>query len=527
MAERRCTCQCVADLRRFAVTDGHRSVGRPTGGTGLYAFIAGSLLYALLGKNRHLSVGADSTIAPVLATGVASIAVAGTSGYGTAMAFTALLVGGVLVAVGLFRLGWISEFLSTPVITGVLAGIAVVIIARQIPLILGIPDGGTTTIGRIRAVIANVDQTNGWSVAIAVGVLALIVVFHRIGHRLPGTLLGLVLSVVAVDAFGLASHHGVAVIGSLPSGIPHVAVPSISWSQLRRLPGPVLTVAFLCIAQTAATVRASSADTPPAGDFNRDLIGIGAGSVAAGLIGGFAVDSSPPNTVIATEAGTRSQLTNVLAVLVVAIVLLTLTSQLANVPLAMLGATLMFIATKLFRTGELRQILHFDRTEFSLAAATLVVVALVGIEQGVLLAIVLSLADRTWRSARPQDAVLGREPGTDHWIPIDVGRPTEQVPGVIVYLVYAPLWYGNAEFRQSARPRSGRQGDHPDSSGGPRRQWRVRRRLHRAAGPEGAHQRAGDTGRDPRDRPSFTRSTTTSSSVRSSSSSAVITSCLR
>jgi MFS superfamily sulfate permease-like transporter len=112
----------------------------------------------------------------------------------------------------------------------------------------------------------------------------------------------------------------------------------------------------------------------------------------------------------------------------------------------MLGATLLFIATRLFRGGELRAVLRFDRIEFALAATTLLVVALVGIEQGVVLAMILSLADRTRRTARPRDTLLGREPGTDHWIPLDVGRPAEQVPGVLVYLVYAPLWYGNADY---------------------------------------------------------------------------------
>ena len=128
------------------------------------------------------------------------------------------------------------------------------------------------------------------------------------------------------------------------------------------------------------------------------------------------------------------------------IVVVALTGPLADVPLAMLGATLVFIATKLFRVRELRTILRFDRLEFALAAASLAVVALVGIEQGVLLAVILSLADRTRRSARPRDTLLGREPGTDHWIPVDIGRPTEQVPGVLVYLVYASLWYGNADY---------------------------------------------------------------------------------
>jgi high affinity sulfate transporter 1 len=413
---------------------------------GLYAFVAGSVLYALIGANRHLSVGADSTIAPVLAAGVASIAAVGTSRYAAAMAFTALLVGVLLLAVGLFRLGWISELLSTPVITGILAGIAVEIVVRQLPVILGVTGGGTTTIGRLRTVLHHLDRTNGWSVAVALGVLAVIVVSHLVDHRIPGGLLALILSIVAVDAFGLASHHGVAILGAVHAGLPHVRMPSGSWVQLRKLVGPVLTVTFVCIAQTAATVRESSAGSPAFHDFNRDLIGVGAGSVAAGFLGAFAVDASPPNTAIATASGARSQLASVTAAVVVLVVLLVATAPLAHLPAAMLGATLVFIATKLFRVGELRNILVFDRLEFALASVTLLVVAVVGIEQGVAVAMILSLVDRTRRSARPRDALLGREPGTDHWIPVDIGSATQQVPGILVYLVYAPMWYGNADY---------------------------------------------------------------------------------
>jgi sulfate permease, SulP family len=412
---------------------------------GLYAFVAGSLLYALLGPNRHLSVGADSTIAPVLASAAAAVAVVGTAGYAATMAFTALLVGALLIVVGLFRLGWIAQFLSTPVITGVLAGIAVEIIVRQLPVILGVAGGGTTTIGRLRQLWDQVDHVNGWSVGIAVGVLGLIVAGQLIDRRLPGALVGLVLSIIAVHALGLASHHGVTVLGAVHGGLPHVHV-SASWSQLRRLTTPVLTVTFVVIAQTAATVRASAVGTPAADDFNRDLIAVGAGSLAAGCLGAFAVDASPPNTTILTASGSRSQLANIMAAVVVLVVVLVATAPLTDLPEATLGATLVFIATKLFRARELRTVLRFDRLEFGLAAATLTVVALVGIEQGVALAMALSLADRTRRAARPRDAVLGREPGTDHWIPGDIGCPTEQVPGVVVYLMYAPLWYANADY---------------------------------------------------------------------------------
>ena len=316
--------------------------------------------------------------------------------------------------------------------------------------------------------------------------LAIIVGAQRIDRRIPGALLGLILSIVAVDALGLASHHGVAVLGTVHEGLPQFRLPSASWSQLRQLLPAAFTVAFVCIAQTAATVRASSARTSATSDFNRDLVGIGAGSVAAGLIGAFAVDASPPNTAIVTASAARSQLTHIVAAAVVLGVVVLATAPLAHLPEATLGATLVFIATKLFRVGELRTILRFDRLEFTLAAATLLAVALIGIEQGIALAMILSLADRTRRVARPRDAILGREPGTDHWIPMDIGRPTEQVPGVLVYLVYAPLWYGNADYfhlrvRQSRR-RSVGVGEGGDS----RCQRHVRHRLHRTAGVKGS-----------------------------------------
>jgi SulP family sulfate permease len=415
---------------------------------GLDAFVAGSLLYAGLGPGRHLSVGADSTIAPVLATGVASVAAVGTARYGSVMALTALLVGGLLVAIGLLRLGWTAEFLSTPVITGVLAGIAVEIVVRQLPVILGVRGGGGSTIGRLREVAEQIDEINRWSLAVGLGVLGVIVVAQRIDHRAPGALVALVGSIVAADALDLGPHHGVALLGALHGGLPTVGFPAASWSDGRRLVGAVFTVTFVCVAQTAATVRAGRAGAPAANDFNQDLIAIGAGSIAAGLIGALAVDASPPNSAILAASGGRSQVANVTAAVIVLAVVLAASTPLAHLPQATLGATLVFVATKLFRVAELRRILRFDRIEFGLATATLLVVALAGIEAGVVLAMILSLADRTRRYARPRDAILGREPGTDHWIPVDVGQTTEQVPGILVYLVYAPLWYGNADYLQ-------------------------------------------------------------------------------
>jgi sulfate permease, SulP family len=412
---------------------------------GLYAFIAGSVLFAVLGRSGQMSVGADSTIAPVLAAGVAGLAAAGTPRYIHLVSSLTLMVGALVIASGLLRLGWICEFLSTPVITGVLAGIAVEIAVRQIPAILGLPGGGTTLPDRVRKITEQIGHVNGWSVAIAVGVFAVLVLAERVDGRIPGALIGFVLSILAVAVFGLTA-RGVPVLGPIHRGMPAFAVPSASLADARQLIGPALTVAFVCLAQTSAVVRASGASSFGAAELNRDLVAVGAGSLAAGLSGSFAVNSSPPRTQVATAAGGRSQLTGVIAAALVFGVVLAATGLLKDLPEATLGAILIFIATRLFRAGDLKSILRFDRLEFALAVATLLAVSLFGIETGVVVALLLSLADRTRRAARPSGVILGREPGTDHWIPPDVGQPTEQVAGVLVYLIYAPLWYGNAEY---------------------------------------------------------------------------------
>jgi MFS superfamily sulfate permease-like transporter len=329
-----------------------------------------------------------------------------------------------------------------------LAGIAVEILVRQLPAVFGLPGGGTTTLGRLRRFADQIGHINGWSVGISVGVFAVVVLAERIDRRIPGALIGLVASILVVAAVGSKS-HGIAVLGSIHGGLPSFGIPTASWVDVRRLLVPALTVAFVCVAQTAATLRASNDTATDIGDFNQDLVAIGAGSLVAGFSGSFAVNSSPPRTAVVTASGGRSQLTGVVAAAVVLAVVLFATGLLKDLPQATLGAILVFVATRLFRVNDLRSILRFDRLEFALSVITLAAVATFGIEQGIAVAMFLALADRTYRAARPAEVVLGRLPGTDHWVPSDVGRPTEQVPGVIVYMIYAPLWYGNADYVRS------------------------------------------------------------------------------
>jgi MFS superfamily sulfate permease-like transporter len=413
---------------------------------GFYAFIAGSLLFAVFGRHPRMSVGADSTIAPVFAAGVATLAAAGGRDYDHLVSAVALVVGAVLVGAGLLRLGWIADFLPLPVINGLLAGIGVEILVKQLPTVLGLPGGGTTTVGRARAVVDQFGQLNGWTLAIAAGVLAAVVLGEKVDHRIPGALIGVVAATALVGVGGLA-HHGVRVLGPVPASLPALGLPSATWHQVGQLLVTAVTVAFMCIVQISATVRSNpTGAVPGAEDFNIDLAAVGAGSILAGLAGSFAVNASPPRTAVVGSAGGKTQVTSLVAVAAILAVLGLATSLLKQLPEAALGAILIFVASRLFHLGELRRILHFGWFEFALALVALATVALVGIEQGVVAAALIALAYRARLTARPRGAVLGREPGSAHWIETDVGRPTEQVAGVLVYLLYAPLFYGNATF---------------------------------------------------------------------------------
>lgn len=411
--------------------------------TGLYAFIAGSLLILALGRSRQLSCGADSTIAPVIATGVATVAVIGTARYEHLVTFLALVVGVLVLAVGLLRLGWIADFISTPVVTGILAGIGVEILVRQIPSVLGLPGGGTTTVDRVDKIFHQLSSTNLWTATVALVVLAIIVVGEKVDRRIPGAFIGLIVSLAAVHAFGLKG-HGVKVLGTIPGGLPSIGLPAVSTRDLVHLAATAATVAFVCVIQTAATVRSLPSDGPPSALLDRDLIGLGAGNVAAALVGSFPVNSSPPRSAVVASSGGRSQLSSLVAAAGVAAVVVFLTGVLADLPAATLGAILVFVATRLFHLKDLRAIRHFDRAEYLLAWITIAAVALFGIETGVLVALVLSIAQRTQLAARPQDEVMERDPGTDHWVPVGGGVPTERLPGVLVYLLLAPVWFGNA-----------------------------------------------------------------------------------
>ena len=418
--------------------------------TAYYAFVAGTAMFALLGSNPQLSVGADSTIAPLFAVGIAHLAPTGSARYVDLVGILAVAVGVIVALVGVLHLGWIAEFLSTPIITGFLGGVAVIIAVHQLPDLFGIPAGTGGTFTRLRHLVRHLGDLNGWSLGIGIAVLAVVVGAELIDRRLPGALAGLVGSAVVVAALG-PGHHGVQVIGTFSHSAPKWGLAGLSWSALRRVLPLAGVVALVVISQSAATTRAFADQGGYDVDVSRDFLGIGAGSVLAGVAGAFPVNASPPRTAAVAQSGGRSQVSSLVAAGAV-VALIPAAGLLKDVPVTTLAAVLLFVAARLFHVDDVVAVARFDRFEFALTAVTLLVVAFVGVEQGIAVAVALAILDRTRLSARPQMHILGQIPGTTSWAPLSSPEQAAEVPGVLVVLFATPLWYANSvNFRMQMR----------------------------------------------------------------------------
>lgn len=408
---------------------------------GFFAFVAGSLAFALFGANRHLSSGADSTITPLFAGGLALIAVAGSAHYLALAAMLALMVGLLVALSGIFRLGWIADLLSVPVTTGFLAGISVHIIVSQLPGLLGLPPESGETLRRVGEIAANLHLTNPWSLTLGLGVFAIVFGAERISARIPGALIGMVLATLAVAVFDLKA-RGVEVLGALPNGLPRAGLPTVSLNDAQALLSLALLIAIVVMVQTAATSRSFVGEAP---DINRDFVGVGAGNILSGLFGAFAVNASPPRTAIATQSGGRSQFSGLIAAAIVLALGAFGGGLLADVPQAALAGVLLFVAQHILRWKVFASVYRQAPVEFLLILVTMTAIVVLPIETGVAVGIGLSLLHGLWSATRTQAIELEKVPGTSVWWPPGTPTAGEQLPGVLVAAFQAPLSFVNAD----------------------------------------------------------------------------------
>ncbi|HYB66879.1 MAG TPA: SulP family inorganic anion transporter [Candidatus Acidoferrales bacterium] len=413
--------------------------------TGLFTILVPMALYALIGSSRHLVVGADSATAAVLAAGLVGIATIGSPDYVAYAGLLALMVGLLLIGARLVRLGFLADFLSRTVLVGFLAGVGVQVAIGQLHDMVGIPSHPTSPIQEFVTDLAHLSQVNVYSLAISLTVLVVIFGARRISRKIPIALIAVISVIIASYTLNLAS-YGVAMIGAIPSGLPKLAFPNapISLSILQRLLPTALVMFIVILTQSAATSQAYATQYDEPFDENMDLIGLAIANIGAGLSGTFVVNGSPTKTEMVDSAGGRSQLAQLTTVGIVVAVLLFITAPLSYMPIAVLAAIVFIIAVELVNVKEMREIFVQRPSEFWVAMATAVTVVLVGVEQGILLAIALSLIDHTRRGYRPSNSVLSvNERGEWRWLPTTARA--QFLPGVIVYRFNHSMYYANCQ----------------------------------------------------------------------------------
>ena len=431
--------------------------------TGLYTTVLAVAAYALFGPSRVLVVGPDSAIGLMIAAAVLPLlGAAEHPDEAIALAsMLGLLIGAMCIGAGLLRLGRVTELLSVPVRIGYLNGIAVLIIAGQLPKLFGFSTSGSGLLDDLRAFVEGVadGKTVPASLAIGLASIAIILGFRRFLPAIPGILLAIGGAIVAVDLFDLTS-HGVTVVGPVPSGFPSPRLPDVASADIGPLLVAAAAMAFVTIADTSALSRSLAARRGERVDANQEIVALGTSNVAAGLFQGFPVSASASRTALAVSTGARTQLTGLVGAAGVAIVLVAANDVLGDLPISSLAAIVICAAVTLFDLPTLRWFWRVRRSELALAVAALLGVAIVGVLEGIVVAIVLSLGDFVRRAWRPYDAVLGRIEGQKGYHDIDRHPEAEQIPGLVIYRFDAPIFFANAEhFGDRARDASSSRDD--------------------------------------------------------------------
>lgn len=419
--------------------------------TGLIAFAAASIGFAAIGANHFLAACADSTIAPIFAGGLATLAASGSHEYFALCASFALIVGGILVCCGLFRLGWIADLVSRPVTIGFLAGIACHIVISQLPPLLGIaaPKGDLSE--KAFAIAGKLGESNPVSFLLGLVVFEVTVLAERINPRIPGALIGITAATAAVYWFEL-ERDGVAVLGQVPGEFPRLRLPSIAFADLVQTTPLAFVVVATIMVQTAATTRSFIAVPGAPSSINRDFTGVGAANLMAGLFGAFPVNASPPLTEVVAESGGHSKLAGLTAAALILGMAGYGTALLAHVPLAALAGILIFVAMRIVRFREIVTIFRHAFGEFMLIVATMAAIIILPVGTGVATGIVLSLLHGIWSTTRARLITFEKVPGTSIWWPPGRDLKGDTVEGVLVIAFQAPLSFLNAyRFHDGAR----------------------------------------------------------------------------
>ena len=413
--------------------------------TGLYTILIPIAVFAILGSSRHLVVGADSASAAIMAAGLAGMAAVASPDYVSLAGILAILCAGFLLLARIIKLGFLADFLSRSVLIGFLTGVGIQVAMGQLAGMLGVPGGTGGTLSKFWGTLEEIPDTSMSTLAVSVSVLGVIFIFKAINPKLPGALIA-VIGAIAVSEIADLAAHGVAVLGPVPGGLPSFSIPSYGWNDWASLLATAGAIFIVILAQSAATSRAYAAKYNEVFHENTDLVGLSFANLSAGLTGTFVVNGSPTKTQMVDSAGGRSELSQLVTALIVAIVLLFLTKPLAYMPEAVLSSIVFLIGVELVDVKGMRRILAWRRPEFLIACATATTVVIVGVEQGVILAIVLSILDHLRHGYKPNNTYLVHDAAgaIQSESVADDQPPREFEPGLVIYRFGAIMYYANA-----------------------------------------------------------------------------------
>jgi high affinity sulfate transporter 1 len=416
--------------------------------TGIYTLALPVIVFALIGSSRHLVVGADSATAAIMFAALIGIAKPASPEYVGLAGVIALLAAGYLLVARVLRLGFLADFLSRTALVGFLSGVGVQVALTQLPSMLGIHASGSV-VNQMGKVLTSLGHIVVPAAVLAILAVAVILLFERVSKRIPATLVVVAVSIIVVAILRL-DRHGVAIVGSVKPGLPPFGLPHVTWGQVPGLAGVAASIFVVILAQSAATARSFAQKREEPLSENRDLVGLAIANLAAGVTGAFCVNGSPTKTAVVDAAGGRTQLAQLVMAVIAVVVLVAATALLHFLPDATLAAVVFVIGIRLIDLGHLRELWRLRRDELALAAVTALVVVLIGVEQGIALAVALSVLDFVRHAYRPRDTVMVPLAGsTDSLVPEPARPGVETLPGGIAYRFDGTLFFANADrFRQ-------------------------------------------------------------------------------
>jgi sulfate permease, SulP family len=410
--------------------------------TGLYTVLLPLAAFAVFGSSRHLIVAADSATAVIFSSPLSRMAAPASEKYIALVGMVALLTGALLFLAWIFRLGFLADFLSRTVLVGFLTGVGFQVGIAMLGDMLGIAVSSHRTLVQAWEILQGLPGTNLPTLGLSVLVAGSILLGKRLAPRIPLSLFAVAGTIVASAAFHFAE-RGIAVIGPVPGGLPAIGLPDVAWSEVLALLPVAASCVVMIIAQSAATSRAFAQRYHERVEEDADILGLSVANAVAAASGTFVVNGSPTQTAMADRAGARSQVAQLAFAGVVLLVLLFLTGPLQYLPRCVLAGIVFTIAAGMINIAALRDIRRQSPGEFHLAIITAAAVVAIGVEQGILLAIALSLFRHVRHSYNPHTIMLMPSP-SGRWVPMPAAPGQETEPGLIVYRFNSDLFYANA-----------------------------------------------------------------------------------